>query len=108
MTPIVAVSNPLIFEMIGVAGFGLYVLNYTLLTFHKLHSHDAVYFAINLVAASCVLAGLMVSFNLASAMIQAFWVLISIAAIFIRLRHKLTIRRAAPAAAVVPLQDRAV
>ena len=84
MTSLIEVSNPAIFELIGVAGFGLYVMNYTLLTFHKLHSHDALYFAINLVAASCVLAGLLVSFNLASAMIQLFWVVISTAAIVVR------------------------
>jgi len=74
--------------MTGVAGFGLYVMNYTLLTFHKLHSHDAHYFAINLVAAAMVLCGLMVSFNLASAMIQAFWVVISFAAIIVRLKRR--------------------
>ena len=89
MTQIVDVAHPEILEIIGVAGFGLYVMNYTLLTFHRLHSHDALYFAINLVAAACVLAGLMVSFNLASALIQLFWVIISTAAIAIRLRRRL-------------------
>ena len=88
MTHLISVSDPQVFEMIGVAGFGLYVLNYTLLTFHKLDSHDTVYFGINLVAACFVLVGLTVSFNLASAMIQTFWVLISIAAICIRLKAR--------------------
>ncbi len=110
MTSLIEVSNPAIFELIGVAGFGLYVMNYTLLTFHKLHSHDALYFALNLVAASCVLAGLLVSFNLASAMIQLFWVVISTAAIVVRLSG----RRAArliethdPIAEAVLAQDQA-
>ena len=89
MTQIIDVARPEFFEIIGVAGFGLYVMNYTLLTFHKLHSHDALYFAINLVAAACVLAGLLVSFNLASALIQLFWVIISTAAIAIRLRRRM-------------------
>ncbi len=89
MTQIIDVAHPELFEIIGVAGFGLYVMNYTLLTFHRLHSHDALYFAINLVAAACVLAGLLVSFNLASALIQLFWVIISTAAIAIRLRRKM-------------------
>lgn len=84
MTSLIEVPNPALLDVIGVAGFGLYVINYTLLTFHKLHSHDALYFGINLVAASCVLAGLLVSFNLASAMIQLFWVFISTAAIAVR------------------------
>ncbi len=89
MTQVIDVAHPEIFEIVGVAGFGLYVMNYTLLTFHRLHSHDALYFAINLVAAACVLAGLLVSFNLASALIQLFWVIISTAAIAIRLRRRL-------------------
>ncbi|MDJ0628346.1 MAG: hypothetical protein QNJ44_08790 [Rhodobacter sp.] len=93
MTTLIEVSNPVIFELVGVAGFGLYVMNYTLLTFHKLHSHDALYFGINLVAASCVLAGLLVSFNLASAMIQLFWVVISIVAIAVRLSRRRAARR---------------
>ena len=96
MTSFINVSNPFLFEMIGVAGFGLYVMNYTLLTFHKLHSHDALYFAINLVAASMVLCGLMVSFNLASAMIQAFWVVISTAAIIVRIKRRATASRDDP------------
>ena len=110
MTSLIEVSNPALFELIGVAGFGLYVMNYTLLTFHKLHSHDALYFGINLVAASCVLAGLLVSFNLASAMIQMFWVVISTAAIAVRLSGKRTaqpIQTHDPIAEAVLMQDRA-
>ncbi len=109
MTQLITVSNPQIFEMIGVAGFGLYVLNYTLLTFHKLHSHDAVYFGLNLVAASCVLAGLLVSFNLASAMIQTFWILISFAAIFVRLKARSDAKRGGsrPRQVVVPIHEAA-
>ena len=80
--------DPYALEMAGVAGFGLYVTNYTLLTFHRLHSHDALYFGINLVAASLVLLSLTASFNLASAMIQIFWVFISSTAIILRLRRK--------------------
>lgn len=85
--------DPYALEMAGVAGFGLYVTNYTLLTFHRLHSHDALYFGINLVAATLVLVSLTASFNLASAMIQIFWVFISSTAIVLRLKRK---RRAQP------------
>lgn len=95
MSSLIEVSNPTLFEMVGVAGFGLYVMNYTLLTFHKLHSHDILFFCINLVAASCVLTGLLVSFNLASAMIQLFWVVISTIAIAVRLLRR-SGRTAAP------------
>lgn len=86
MTNVITITNPVLFDCIGVAGFGLYVINYLLLTFDHLNSRHAAYFALNLVAASCVLVGLMVSFNLASALIQIFWVAISISAIVIRRR----------------------
>lgn len=77
---------PALLEAIGVIGFGLYVLNYTMLTMHHLTSHSKTYFVINIVAASCVLIGLTHSFNLASALIQGFWIVISFTAIFVRLR----------------------
>ncbi len=83
-----ATIDPYALEMAGVAGFGLYVTNYTLLTFHRLHSHDALYFGINLAAATLVLVSLTASFNFASAMIQIFWVLISSTAIVLRLKRK--------------------
>lgn len=75
-----------LFETIGVLGFCLYVLNYMLLTFHRLTSHSTTYFTINLAAAAMVLIGLTHSFNLASALIQLFWIVISVAAIIIRMR----------------------
>jgi len=78
---------PGLFDVIGVAGFGLYVLNYALLTFRRMKSDQIAYFAMNGVAASMVLVGLLSSFNLASAMIQIFWIGISAIAIFIRLRR---------------------
>lgn len=75
----------LFIELIGISGFILYVLNYTLLTFRVLDAQHVAYFAINLTAASFVLIGLSASFNLASAMIQLFWICISIIAIALRL-----------------------
>mgnify|MGYP001793791878 CR=1 FL=1 len=80
--------TPGVFDAIGVAGFGLYVLNYTLLTFRKIQTEHILYFVINASAASMVLVGLSSSFNLASAMIQVFWVGISVVAIIIRLRAR--------------------
>ena len=87
--------DPAIFDAVGVAGFGLYVLNYTLLTLRKIRTEDILYFVINGSAASMVLIGLSSSFTLASAMIQIFWVGISLVAIIIRLRAPI----AAPAQA---------
>lgn len=76
-----------VFDAIGVVGFGLYVLNYTLLTWHKVTSDQIMYFAVNLAAATLVLIGLTGAFNLAAALIQVFWIVISIIAIRIRLRQ---------------------
>lgn len=84
-----------VFETIGVVGFALYVANYCLLTFHRLTSHSTRYFALNLIASVCVLIGLTQSFNLASALIQTFWITISIIAICLRQRQKTTLKRGA-------------
>ncbi|UWR00512.1 hypothetical protein K3729_06995 [Rhodobacteraceae bacterium S2214] len=75
-----------VLDAIGVAGFGLYVMNYGLLTVQRIQSHQALYFMINGLAAAMVLIGLMSAFNLAAALIQIFWIVISIIAIIIRLR----------------------
>ncbi len=90
MTYLLNTLDPVVFDAIGLAGFGLYVLNYTLLTFRKLQSEQVVYFVLNGMAAVLVLIGLTSSFNLASAMIQIFWVGISLVAVVVRLRNRAT------------------
>lgn len=67
-----------VLDGIGVLGFALYVLTYSLLTLRVLQGCSPRYFALNLAAASCVLIGLTGNFNLASAMIQLFWVAMSL------------------------------
>ncbi len=81
-----------IFDTIGVVGFALYVMNYTLLTFQRITSGSSLYFVINLCASSCVLIGLSHSFNLASALLQTFWIVMSITAIFVRVRRRRRVR----------------
>lgn len=76
-----------VFNVIGLFGFVLYILNYTLLTLHWRTSNSATYFGINLAAASCVLIGLVASFNLAAALIQIFWVVMSSVGLCMRLRR---------------------
>ena len=80
--------SPEVFDAIGIAGFALYVLNYGLLTLQRDWSARVSYFAINWMAASFVLIGLTSSFNLASAMIQIFWIAISTVGIVIRMRRR--------------------
>ncbi len=79
------ISSQSVVELVGVAGFFLYVMNYTLLTFRVLTGDSLTYFVINFCAASFVLAGLMNSFNLAAAMVQIFWICMSTLAIILRL-----------------------
>ena len=76
------------FDVVGVLGFCLYVMNYSLLTLHRLTSHSVSYFVINWLAAAFVLFGLIGAFNLAAALIQLFWIVISSAAILLRLRSR--------------------
>ena len=83
-----AFITPELLDMIGIMGFGLYVINYALLTLDKLRSEHLAYFMINWMAASMVLVGLASSFNLASALIQVFWIGISTVGIIIRLRGR--------------------
>ncbi|SEV95524.1 hypothetical protein SAMN04488515_0391 [Cognatiyoonia koreensis] len=76
-----------VFDAVGVAGFGLYVLNYTMLTFKRTTSERIGYFVVNWLAASMVLIGLFNAFNLASALIQIFWIAISTVGILVRFRR---------------------
>ncbi|WP_299622021.1 hypothetical protein [uncultured Tateyamaria sp.] len=79
---------PYLLEVIGLAGFALYVMNYGLLTMQWLNSNCAMYFAVNLMAASFVLIGLAGSFNLAAALIQGFFVVMSTLGLCLRLRKR--------------------
>lgn len=74
-------------ELIGIAGFCIYVLTYGLLTFRILSGQSISYFALNLTASSCVLISLTSSFNLASAMIQIFWISMSLIGITLQIRR---------------------
>ena len=65
-------------ETIGVLGFIFYMLSYFLLLIGKIDGTNNSYILMNFVAASCVLVSLIHNFNLASALIQVFWIVISI------------------------------
>ena len=71
-------ENLSVLDLVGVGGFILYVLGYLLLTLRILSGRSPAYYVVNLAAASMVLAALAQSFNLASAMIQVTWILISL------------------------------
>ena len=65
-------------QTIGVLGFVFYMLSYFLLLIGKIGGTDNTYILMNFLAASCVLISLIHNFNLASALIQIFWIAISI------------------------------
>lgn len=71
-------------DLCGVAGFALYVMNYVCLSTGRAQRHMTRYFARNLCAALLVLASLTQDFNLGSAMVQLFFIGISLFALVSR------------------------
>ncbi|MGX9354139.1 CBU_0592 family membrane protein [Roseobacteraceae bacterium S113] len=74
------------FRAIGLLGFCIYVAAFFGLSMGRLDSTRPLYFAMVLVASSCVLASLWVDFNLSAALIQTFYIAMSLGAIVLRLR----------------------
>jgi len=67
-----------VLELLGVVGFIFYMLAYGLLQLGKLSGQCYSYTLLNMLAASLVLISLVHQFNLASALIQVSWIVISI------------------------------
>jgi len=78
---------------LGMAGFALYVLNYALLSWRLVDVKSNRFFVWNTAAASLVLASNYIDFNLASVLIQVFWIAIGLNAIILR-------RKSAPSEAL--------
>ena len=74
----------MVWRLLGVAGFALYVTNYLMLSWRWLDTESSAFFFLNTTAAALVLASNYVDFNLASALIQVFWIVIGFNAIFLR------------------------
>ena len=72
-------------NLIGFGGFLTYVGNYSLLSLQKIGVDTIWYFVINTMAACMVLIGLSQNFNLSSALIQCFWIVVGVCAILKRL-----------------------
>ncbi len=73
-----------LYRLVGVLGFAAYVCVYTCLTLRILSSESIRYFAFNTCAATLVLISLSHEFNLASALIQVFWIVLGIIGITLR------------------------
>ncbi|WP_138468958.1 hypothetical protein [Poseidonocella sp. HB161398] len=74
-------------EILGVAGFALYALAYAALSLGRLTGDSAAFYALNGLAALAVLASLGMDFNLGSALIQIFYLGVSLAGLLARLRR---------------------
>ena len=90
MEHIVSSISADMFRIIGVIGSLTYVASYASLSFRLISSESIVYYVLNTSAASMVMISLAQDFNLASAMIQFFWIAIGLSAIALRLadRHR--------------------
>ena len=66
------------FQLIGLVGAGVYIVTYVCLTLGWLDARRMPYFMCNLSAASLVLVGLVNAFNPASAVIQVFFIGVSL------------------------------
>ena len=69
----------------GVLGFLTYVMTYLMVSLRFLTSEHLAYYALNIVAASLMLLSLALDFNLGSALIQSFWIVIGFLAIILRI-----------------------
>ena len=82
---------------LGLLGFSLYVAGFLGLSLGRLSSGQPTYFVLVLLAASCVLVSLWADFNLSAALIQGFYILMALGAIFMRLpvrrRRKRSLRK---------------
>ncbi|ABD54604.1 hypothetical protein Jann_1687 [Jannaschia sp. CCS1] len=78
----------LISRALGLIGFAIYVVGFFFLSVGRLHSSQPIYFVMVLVASTCVLISLWADFNLAAALIQGFYMLMSTGGIIVRLKQR--------------------
>ncbi len=90
-------------QVCGILGATLYVTNYVLLTSRVLTPATTPYFVLNLAASLLVLSSLVHAFNIATLVIQVFFVGISMIGIATRLRARRNgLDRRDPAAGATP------
>jgi predicted MFS family arabinose efflux permease len=98
-----AAGAPLdLFDLFGVFGAALYIGNYTLLVMQRSSTDRPVYFSVNLLAASLLLLSLTQSFNLGAALIQFFFLVMSVVGIISRVHPLRQLRRLRRAPVTIP------
>jgi predicted membrane protein len=73
---------------IGLLGFSIYVIGFFCLCTGRLSSSTPAYFLLTFIAASCVMMSLIVEFNLSAALIQLFYIVMSLGGVISRLSHR--------------------
>lgn len=78
------------YDVIGTIGVFLIIIAYAAVQSRRLESTRLVYSVTNLIGASMILVSLRYNFNLASVIIEFFWILISLWGIVLWLRGRRT------------------
>lgn len=69
---------------IGLIGFATYVTGFFCLSTGRLDSRRPLYFGLVLFASTCVMVSLLADFNLSAALIQGFYIVMSVGALILR------------------------
>ena len=75
-------------NLIGIIGVAFILITYLLLQMEKLASTDLNYSLGNLIGAACILFSLVFRWNLSAALIEIFWIIISITGIYKHLQTR--------------------
>lgn len=76
----------------GLAGAATYICNYLLIAMDRLSSRSPVYYVLQMTGASLVMLSLTAHFNMAAAIVQGFFILVSVLGIYRHLRPHRRIR----------------
>ncbi len=71
-----------LFDLVGNVGVGLIILAYLALQIERMSARDLSYSVLNAVGAGLILVSLSSDFNLSAAIIEVFWIGISLIGIF--------------------------
>ena len=70
------------YDFIGVFGVGIIIITYFLLQIEKISSTSLKYSVLNIIGSSLIIFSLYFNWNMASFVIEFFWILISLYGVF--------------------------
>lgn len=77
------------YDILGTIGVALIILAYAAVQARRMKPEQLAYSIINLIGAALILVSLRYNFNMASVIIEIFWILISLWGIVLWFRHRL-------------------